>query len=123
MPAIYSEFITSHAQFFQTHHPQYIPHAPHDLTPAEADLWIYLQSGALHLCVFTTPPQPFRRSFLIMTISYRYFIKLERLSLSHGEGWTDVNIWGHLIDKAFLCSDTLSLDRYVFFLPLVLNII
>lgn len=52
------------------------------------------------------------------TCSCRHFPKIQYLSLSHAEGWTDINIWGPLIDQAFLFSESLSLDRYVSLTPL-----
>ena len=42
---------------------------------------------------------------------------IEARGHSHGEVWADVNIWGYLLDAAFLRSRTLSIDRYV--LPFV----
>jgi len=98
LPDSFRKYLDTHKEFIEKRNPCALPGYPSArggeagaLSVAEVDEWFYIHAAAVHF--------------------QRHFAKIEKLSLSHGEGWTDVNIWAHLLDTAFLYSSTLSLDR------------
>ncbi|KAF8420256.1 hypothetical protein EV426DRAFT_613007 [Tirmania nivea] len=87
----FNELLDAHKDFISQDDPGTLPTCPFDLSEHERNEWFYIHAAVIH----------FRQ----------HFTKIASMSSSHGEGWSDVNIWAHLLDTAFLYSDTLSLDR------------
>jgi len=87
----FDELLETHSDYIRTNDSQKLPTCPAGLSHAELEEWFYMHAAAIH----------FRQ----------HLLKISSHAPSHGEGWSDVNIWAHLLDTAFLYSQTLSLDR------------